>query len=97
MDLDDVVERLLAGGRVELALLLQRLQKAIASNPSEANFLYLDTKQPSSEIAERFQARGIIIRDCRSFRGAGENHVRVTVGTPSENDRFLSAFMEICE
>ena len=63
----------------------------------EGNFLYLDTKQPSSEIAERFQARGIIIRDCRSFRGAGENHVRVTVGTPSENDRFLSAFMEICE
>ena len=75
----------------------KRLQKAIASSPSEANFLYLDTKQPSSEIVERFQARGIIIRDCRSFRGAGENHVRVTVGTPSENDRFLSAFMEICE
>ncbi len=41
---------------------------------------------------ERFQARGIIIRDCRSFRGAGEHHVRVTVGTPSENDRFLSAY-----
>jgi histidinol-phosphate aminotransferase len=45
---------------------------------------------------ERFLARGIIIRDCRSFRGAGEHHARVTVGTPSENDRFLSAYQEIC-
>ena len=75
----------------------QKLQKAIKSQPSGANFLYLETKQTSHDFVERFLERGIIIRDCRSFRGAGENHVRVTVGTPSENDRFLSAFKEICE
>ena len=75
----------------------ERLQKATNTFPSEANFLYLETKQASHDFAERFLERGIIIRDCRSFRGAGENHVRVTVGTPSENDLFLSAFKEICE
>lgn len=75
----------------------ERLEKAIASRPSAANFLYLETKQPSDEFAQRFLARGIIIRDCRSFRGAGEHHVRITVGTPQENDRFLNAFREICE
>jgi histidinol-phosphate aminotransferase len=74
----------------------QRLQKATGSHPSQANFLYLETECDSREYVERFLARGIIIRDCRSFGGAGEHHVRVTVGTPSENDRFLSALQEIC-
>ena len=74
----------------------KRLQKEIKSHPSQANFFYIETKEPSGEFVEKFQRRGIIIRDCRSFRGAGEHHVRVTVGTPAENDRFLSAFREIC-
>lgn len=74
----------------------QRLQGAINSHPSQANFLYIETGDASNSFVEKFMARGIIIRDCRSFRGAGEHHARVTVGTPSENDRFLSAFGEIC-
>jgi histidinol-phosphate aminotransferase len=73
-----------------------RLQNVIGAHHSQANFLYLETEQDSREYVERFLARGIIIRDCRSFWGAGEHHARVTVGTPSENDRFLSAFQEIC-
>jgi histidinol-phosphate aminotransferase len=73
-----------------------RLQKEIDSHPSQANFLYIKTEEPSYDIVEKFMRRGIIIRDCRSFRGAGEHHVRVTVGTPEENDRFISAYNEIC-
>jgi histidinol-phosphate aminotransferase len=75
----------------------RRLHKEIESHPSQANFLYLHTPQASNEFVEKFLERGIIIRDCRSFWGAGEHHVRVTVGTPCENDRFLSAFKEICK
>lgn len=75
----------------------QRLQKETEAHPSQANFLYLETDLASNEFVQRFLARGIIIRDCRSFLGAGEHHARVTVGTPSENDRFLSAFKEICK
>jgi len=74
----------------------ERLQGELRSSPSQANFLYIETAEPSWQFAERLQERGIIIRDCRSFRGAGEHHVRVTVGTPAENDRFLSALREIC-
>ncbi len=74
----------------------KRLQKEIRSHPSQANFLYIQTAEPSNIFVERFLKKGVIIRDCRSFRGAGEHHVRVTVGTPSENDLFLSAFREIC-
>ena len=73
-----------------------RLQKEIRSHPTQANFFYIETAEPSNVFVEKFLQKGVIIRDCRSFRGAGEHHARVTVGTPTENDRFLSAFREIC-
>lgn len=74
----------------------ERLHKEVGSHPSQANFLYLETKETSDIVAELFLQKGVIIRDCRSFRGAGEHHVRVTVGTPAQNDRFLETFREIC-
>jgi len=73
----------------------ERLQKEIKSHPSQGNFLYLKTEEASETFVERFLQRGIIIRDCRPFRGAGEHHVRVTVGTPAENEQFLAAYREI--
>jgi histidinol-phosphate aminotransferase len=74
----------------------ERLRKETGSHPSQANFLYLETQERSDIIAEKFQQKGIIIRDCRSFRGAGDHHIRVSVGTPAENDQFLAAYREIC-
>ncbi len=74
----------------------ERLHKEIGSHPSQANFLYLQTRETSDLVTEDFLSRGIIIRDCRSFRGAGEHHVRITIGTPEQNDIFLKAFREIC-
>ncbi|OPY50220.1 MAG: Aspartate aminotransferase [Methanosaeta sp. PtaU1.Bin060] len=74
----------------------ERLREETGARPSQANFLYIETKEPSNVVAERFLRRGIIIRDCRSFRDAGEHHVRVSVGTPEQDDRFLSAFRELC-
>ncbi len=74
----------------------ERLRRSIGSHPSQANFLCFDTSEPSNVVAEKFLRKGIIIRDCRSFRGAGEHLVRLTVGTPDQNDRFLEAYQEIC-
>ena len=73
-----------------------RLRKETGSHPSQANFLYIETAEPSDIVGERFLQRGIIIRDCRSFRGAGDYHIRVSVGTPEENDLFLTAYREVC-
>jgi histidinol-phosphate aminotransferase len=64
--------------------------------PSGGNFLYLDTEVPSGKVAEDLLGRGVIVRDCFSFRGAGDRALRVTVGTPQENDRFLKAYGEVC-
>ncbi len=74
----------------------ERLQKLIGAHPSQANFLYIETEEDSAAFVEKFLQRGIIIRDCRTFRGSGEHHVRVTVGTAEENERFLSTLQEIC-
>jgi histidinol-phosphate aminotransferase len=74
----------------------QRLEARIRSHPSEANFLYIETSEPSGVVAERFLSSGIIVRDCQSFRGAGTSHIRVTVGTPEQNERFLEAYWKIC-
>jgi histidinol-phosphate aminotransferase len=74
----------------------ERLQKETEADPSQTNFLYLETAEPSDIVTEKFQRKGVIIRDCRSFRGAGDHHIRVSVGSPAENDQFLAAYREIC-
>ena len=57
--------------------------------PSQANFLFLQTRRRSKALAEQLLCRGIIVRDCSSFHGCGERCLRVTVGRREENDRFL--------
>ncbi|HII05926.1 MAG TPA: histidinol-phosphate transaminase [Methanotrichaceae archaeon] len=74
-----------------------RLREAVPEfRPSGGNFLYLETEASSGMVAERMLRMGVIVRDCFSFRGAGDHGIRVTVGTPEENDRFLKAFGEVC-
>lgn len=63
--------------------------------PSQGNFLYIETPERSKEVAERLLKRGIVVRDCTPMAGAGENHIRVTVGTPEQNERFLEAYSSI--
>jgi histidinol-phosphate aminotransferase len=60
--------------------------------PSEANFLYLQTFAKSRDVAERLLKSGIVVRDCGTFPGCGKHGLRVTVGRPEENDRFLKEF-----
>jgi histidinol-phosphate aminotransferase len=52
---------------------------------SQANFVWLPIGDRSAQFAAACEARGVIVR---SFQGDG---VRVTVGTPAENDAFLAA------
>lgn len=65
--------------------------------PSQANFLYLQTRARSKDIAERLLSRGIVVRDCSSFPGCGDRGLRVTVGRREENQRFLEEFQLIIQ
>jgi len=63
--------------------------------PSGANFilfrpLSMDGRKVWSELVEK----GVLIRDCSSWPGL-TNCLRVTIGTPEENDLFLKSLSEV--
>jgi histidinol-phosphate aminotransferase len=71
----------------------ERMRERLAyANPSEGNFLYVHTGEKSKVVVERLLRQGIVVRDCSSFPGSGEHCLRVTVGRPEENERFLEEF-----
>jgi histidinol-phosphate aminotransferase len=58
--------------------------------PSEANFLLIKVTNAKS-IYNYLVGQGIVVRD-RSSQPLCENCLRITVGTPEENDAVVSAF-----
>ena len=70
----------------ERARLTEAVRKLVPDVPeSQANFVWLPLGERAVEFAKACEARGVIVRP---FAGDG---VRVTVGTPAENDAFLAA------
>ncbi|MGH7459466.1 MAG: pyridoxal phosphate-dependent aminotransferase [Longimicrobiales bacterium] len=63
-----------------------------ASLPSEGNFFMTHIKRPVQPVIEEFRKRGVIVG--RPFPPMTE-HLRVSVGTPEEMNRFMVAFKEI--
>jgi histidinol-phosphate aminotransferase len=61
---------------------------------SYTNFITFtfDSTKSSKNIAQILLKKGIIIRDLASY---GVNGIRVTIGTPEQNSRFLEAFKEV--
>ncbi|MBP1908155.1 histidinol-phosphate transaminase [Methanolobus bombayensis] len=60
---------------------------------SQANFILVDVSPLiARDVSESLLKKGIIVRDCRSFKNAGESLIRVTVGTRGQNEKVVSAF-----
>jgi histidinol-phosphate aminotransferase len=59
--------------------------------PSHANFVLFRTRR-AREIGDGLAARGILIRD---FTSSIDGCLRVTAGTPAENDAFLAAISSL--
>ncbi len=57
--------------------------------PAEANFVYLATGEQTDEICLALERRGVVVRP---FAGDG---IRGTIGTESENDRFMDTLNEV--
>ncbi|HIC92371.1 MAG TPA: histidinol-phosphate transaminase [Syntrophaceae bacterium] len=76
----------------ERAFLTENLQRVFKVYPSKANFVLVDVSPAkSSEVYAELMKRGIIVRDCSSFRGAGDSFIRVTVGTREQNELVVDA------
>jgi histidinol-phosphate aminotransferase len=62
--------------------------------PSGANFLLFRVDGDAHDLWKRLLARNVLVRDFSSWPGV-EECLRVTVGTPEENDAFLAALGEV--
>jgi histidinol-phosphate aminotransferase len=56
--------------------------------PTEANFVYLPLGDRTDHVHLELERRGVVTRP---FSGEG---LRVTIGSPEENDRFLAALTD---
>jgi histidinol-phosphate aminotransferase len=57
----------------------------------QGNFIWLATGERTDTIALELERRGVVVRP---FSGEG---IRVTIGSPPENDRFLSTLGEVAQ
>jgi len=63
--------------------------------PTWANFLYCELGEDAAAVAKRLQAEGVIIRALGPW--GAPTAIRVTIGTPEQNDIFLKAFKRVTE
>jgi histidinol-phosphate aminotransferase len=96
-----ILERpyLIAEAAEKIAMERQRVYDALSSTrgikvfPSDANF-HLIRVGDADKVFSGLAQRGILIRNLSS-QGVLDGCLRVTVGTPEENDKFLAALSEI--
>jgi histidinol-phosphate aminotransferase len=69
-------------------------EMSVSYIPAETNFVTIDMGRDARELCAEFQKKGIIVR---SLVGFGKpTFVRVTIGTPEQNAKFIDTFKEIC-
>jgi histidinol-phosphate aminotransferase len=86
-DITPQVQTLVAE-RERVAAALTALPYVLHVYPSDANFLLVKVEQ-SRELYEYLIARELIVRD-RSRTPGCEGTLRITIGTPEENDRLIA-------
>jgi histidinol-phosphate aminotransferase len=60
-----------------------------------ANFVYCELHEDAVAIAKQLQAEGVIIRPLGAW--GAPTAIRVTIGTPEQNETFLKAFKKVME
>jgi len=93
LDDEDHVARTLAVNREGMAYLVEGLKRlGLSWVPSAANFVLVRVG-PAAKIYQALLRRGVIVRPMEGY-GFPE-HLRVTVGLPEENRRFLQALGDV--
>ncbi|OGP72209.1 MAG: histidinol-phosphate transaminase [Deltaproteobacteria bacterium RBG_13_58_19] len=61
--------------------------------PTQANFILIDVGRPGREVYQAMLREGVIIRAMDAYDYP--DYIRVNVGLPEENDRFLKALQKV--
>lgn len=80
-------------GKAYLSSELARL--GLQSPPSAANFLLVDLKRDGRAVAEALLRLGVIVRPLGG--PCLQTHIRVSIGTPPENERFIEALGRVLQ
>ncbi len=60
--------------------------------PTQANFFLIDVKKSADDLFESLLKRGVIVRSMSSY--GYPDHIRVNVGLPEENRRFIQTLKQ---
>ena len=96
----DYIEKSIKDGIESRDYLTDELSKIESLNvfPSKSNFILIgvkDTCYTAAEITREFMKRGIIVRDCTSFKGLDEYWIRISICTMDENKKFIEIVHEV--
>lgn len=69
--------------------------KGVHVVPSEANFLWLELERPSEEVFVALGKEGVLVRSFHGRGGRLDRCLRVTIGTASQNSRFLESLQRV--
>jgi histidinol-phosphate aminotransferase len=88
------VTRSVVAERTRLAQVLATLP-GLAVTPPQANFLWVKSERPASEIFEGLAQKSVLVRSFHTSGGRLSHQIRVTVGSAAENDELLRVWREI--
>ncbi|PAV07187.1 histidinol-phosphate transaminase [Methanosphaera cuniculi] len=66
--------------------------------PSKSNYLLVDLHDSgftAAQLADELMKRGVIVRDCTSFRDLDEYYMRISIETHPKNEKFIEILDEI--
>lgn len=61
--------------------------------PSAGNFICVDFKNSAQAVNEALMRQGVIVRPVAEY--GMPDHLRITIGTPEENERFINALEKV--
>lgn len=94
LDDDKFVEKSRANNHIGKKYLYSELTKMkVEFIKTEANFIFITLNMPSDETFIELMRNGIIVRPLTSF--GFPQSIRVTVGTPEQNQKFIEALKQV--
>lgn len=91
---NDFLERSVAlvhTGLVQLGAALDGM--GLRHYPTQTNFFLIDVQRKADEVFEEMLRQGVIVRSMRSY--GFERCIRINVGLPEENERFITALRHV--
>ena len=97
---EEYIQRSIEKGIESRQYLYDEISKIDGLNvfPSKSNFMLIgirDTGLTASELALKLMKRGIIVRDCTSFKGLDEYWIRISICTLEEDEKFIKILKEV--